>query len=451
MMQRLLRAFAADKDSPRFDMAPDIVADLFTGFEIDVLIAGIVLNMSFPAAIETFETSLQPGHARFHETDAEIGILVEQAIKNYSCERHHLAERMAEAVDRRIGRQIIHAQTFMRAAVHSDAAAETIGLGIDRPIFLAAQMTLEAGRRQHHAAETQLGHRAAHFLHGFFGFLERDQPQSLETRALFQISIREPIIPGARYIDGELEGDDFAEGQTAGAVKHGTLNADVFHELQPAVLPDLAEGTGHELKQTGRVQMIQRRKDSTLETAALDVGLRHVLQQRVPILHHVTVAVDDGNFVASHNPILPSLNYQFSTLYRRTAVPSNEQECDRNIDPAIHLTLKLSRSTVRRDSSKDSWENSNVTSESHRRPRGLGAWPRARNHIDGAGFQGRRNGAEAIAAYGNDPANPASRSGDNRRKLKTKRSEVIEVLKASIEGLEYTLNEREDNSGIISK
>ena len=76
---------------------------------------------------------------------------------------------------------------------------------------------------------------------------------------------------------------------------------------------------------------------------------------------------------------------------------------------------------------------------------------RSRDHLDAAGFQGRRNGAEAIAAYGNDPANPASRSGDNRRKLKTKRSEVIEVLKASIEGLEYTLNEREDNSGIISK
>ena len=36
-------------------------------------------------------------------------------------------------------------------------------------------------------------------------------------------------------------------------------------------------------------------------------------------------------------------------------------------------------------------------------------------------------------------------------KLKTKRGEVIEVLKASIEGLEYTLAEREDNSAIISK
>jgi len=36
-------------------------------------------------------------------------------------------------------------------------------------------------------------------------------------------------------------------------------------------------------------------------------------------------------------------------------------------------------------------------------------------------------------------------------KLKTKRSEVIEVLKACIDGLEYTLAEREDNSDIIAK
>jgi NitT/TauT family transport system substrate-binding protein len=36
-------------------------------------------------------------------------------------------------------------------------------------------------------------------------------------------------------------------------------------------------------------------------------------------------------------------------------------------------------------------------------------------------------------------------------KLKTKRGEVLEVLKASIEGLEFTLAEREENSDIISK
>ena len=36
-------------------------------------------------------------------------------------------------------------------------------------------------------------------------------------------------------------------------------------------------------------------------------------------------------------------------------------------------------------------------------------------------------------------------------KLKTKRSEVIEVLKAGIEGLEYTHAEREDSSAIISR
>jgi len=35
--------------------------------------------------------------------------------------------------------------------------------------------------------------------------------------------------------------------------------------------------------------------------------------------------------------------------------------------------------------------------------------------------------------------------------IKTRRGEVLEVLKASIEGLEYTLSDREDNSAIISK
>jgi len=69
MMQRLLRAFAADKNSPGFDMAADIVADFFTRFEIDVFLAWIVLNVGFPAAVETFQTSLQSGHARFHEAD----------------------------------------------------------------------------------------------------------------------------------------------------------------------------------------------------------------------------------------------------------------------------------------------------------------------------------------------------------------------------------------------
>src|SRR4026207_269135 len=101
MMQRLLGAFAADKDSPRFDMAADIVADFFTGFEINVFIARIVLNMGFPAAVETLQTSLQPGHARFHEADARIGIFVEDTVKNNSREGDHLSEGMAEAVDRR--------------------------------------------------------------------------------------------------------------------------------------------------------------------------------------------------------------------------------------------------------------------------------------------------------------------------------------------------------------
>jgi len=46
---------------------------------------------------------------------------------------------------------------------------------------------------------------------------------------------------------------------------------------------------------------------------------------------------------------------------------------------------------------------------------------------------------------------PQAGLATTEEKIKTKRSEVLDVLKASIEGLEYTLSEREENSEIISK
>jgi ABC-type nitrate/sulfonate/bicarbonate transport system substrate-binding protein len=76
---------------------------------------------------------------------------------------------------------------------------------------------------------------------------------------------------------------------------------------------------------------------------------------------------------------------------------------------------------------------------------------RSCDHLGAAGFERRGDGSEATAAHGNDSTNPTSRSCHHREKLKTKRSEVLDVLKAGIEGLEYTQSEREDNSAIISR
>ena len=97
---------------PRFDVPADIVADFLARLELNIFGARIVLNMSFPTAIEAFEASLQPRHAGFHKTDAQVGILIEDAVEDNAGERHHLADGMAEAVDRRVGREPIHARVL---------------------------------------------------------------------------------------------------------------------------------------------------------------------------------------------------------------------------------------------------------------------------------------------------------------------------------------------------
>ena len=60
------------------------------------------------------------------------------------------------------------------AAVNADAAAETIGLFVDRPVFFIAEMILravDAGARQHGAAEAEFFDDAAQLFHRFRRFL----------------------------------------------------------------------------------------------------------------------------------------------------------------------------------------------------------------------------------------------------------------------------------------
>jgi NitT/TauT family transport system substrate-binding protein len=66
-------------------------------------------------------------------------------------------------------------------------------------------------------------------------------------------------------------------------------------------------------------------------------------------------------------------------------------------------------------------------------------------------LKGEEMGLKRLVHMGTILQIPQAGLAATDEKLKTKRSEVIEVLKASVEGLEYTLNEREDSSDIISK
>ena len=57
-MQRLFSALATDEYPSGFYVAPDIRAYALSRSELDILFAGIVLDMGFPPAVESFEASL---------------------------------------------------------------------------------------------------------------------------------------------------------------------------------------------------------------------------------------------------------------------------------------------------------------------------------------------------------------------------------------------------------
>src|SRR6266508_2816566 len=93
--------------------------------------------------------------------------------------------------------------------------------------------------------------------------------------------------------------------------------------------------------------MIQRRKDPAFESAAFDVRLGHVLQQLVPVLHHMAVTVDNCNSVPSHNQ--SPLACSSDSLYREfPAVINNSQV--RNARPSLssreHNTLDCNTITA---------------------------------------------------------------------------------------------------------
>jgi len=66
-------------------------------------------------------------------------------------------------------------------------------------------------------------------------------------------------------------------------------------------------------------------------------------------------------------------------------------------------------------------------------------------------LKGEEMGLKRLLHMGTILQIPQAGLATTEEKIKTKRSEVLDVLKASIEGLEYTLSEREENSEIISK
>ena len=183
-----------------------------------------------------------------------FGKFIEDAVKDHAAEGNHLAEGMAQGVHRRVGTQIVEAQILVGAAVDADGAAEAVGFFVDRPVALVAQVGLNAGRRQHGAAHAELFDDSAQFFDRGLRLLQRNQAHALKARAALHVGVIEPVVVGARDVDGPIAADDLAESETEGGVKHGGFDADVFQKIDPAVGADFVERARLKVMQVGRVQ-----------------------------------------------------------------------------------------------------------------------------------------------------------------------------------------------------
>ena len=159
-------------------------------WELQEAAARVVLDVAGPGAGETLEAGEQPRAASFQEADAQPRKLVQDAVEDDAGETDHLAHGVAQGVDRRVGRQVVHEHPLVAAAVDADGASQPLRFPVDGPVTLGAQMGhVGAGGRQHAAAQAQLLHHSAQLFRRRLGVLQRDQPHGLETRALGHVGL----------------------------------------------------------------------------------------------------------------------------------------------------------------------------------------------------------------------------------------------------------------------
>src|SRR4029077_13909788 len=132
----------------------------------------------------------------------------------------------------------------MNSAVDADGALESISFFINRPVTFVSKLILLSDHtcaRQHGAAEAKIFNDAAQFLYRFLRLLQRNQPEGLKARALAEILVVRPVVVGVRQFDSPVAAYDAAERQTIRRVQDGAGQANIFHEIYPALAADLGK------------------------------------------------------------------------------------------------------------------------------------------------------------------------------------------------------------------
>src|SRR5690348_822841 len=79
--QGQLVALDADEDPSLVRVPPDVVGDRFPLAQLQKATARIILHMAIPGALEPFDAVDEPARARFHKTEADVGVFIEDAIE----------------------------------------------------------------------------------------------------------------------------------------------------------------------------------------------------------------------------------------------------------------------------------------------------------------------------------------------------------------------------------
>src|SRR5262249_52819191 len=124
-----------DEATAIFDLFLDISARVFA-FAYSELVRRNVLEVSLVGRVQTFKQQQQPGDPAFQEGDADPRETFEDAVVNDVRAVDRETPGMAEGVHGHVHIHVIHAEAVVCPAMDGQAAAESIGLGINRPVHL---------------------------------------------------------------------------------------------------------------------------------------------------------------------------------------------------------------------------------------------------------------------------------------------------------------------------
>ncbi len=106
----------------------------------------------------------------------------------------------------------------------------------------------------------------------------------------------DPIVIGARQLDGPVAADDLAEGEPGAGIKDGRADADVFEKQLPTFAADVGERALRREVAVGGMQMVDGGKGilaARLGKTPADIFFGHVFDDGRDVLDHMAVAVND--------------------------------------------------------------------------------------------------------------------------------------------------------------